>query len=62
MLNIVIALALLATLSTLGLGVLTMVIGGSVAKDYSERFMWLRVGLQTATVALIIAALYITNT
>ncbi|MEJ2114529.1 MAG: HIG1 domain-containing protein [Gammaproteobacteria bacterium] len=61
MLNIIIALALLATISALGLGLLSMGIGGSLDKDYSERFMWARIGLQAATVALILGALVITN-
>lgn len=62
MLNIVIILALLATMSALGLGLLSMGIGGSLDKDYGERFMWIRIGLQAATVALIITALIVTNT
>jgi len=62
MLNIIIALALLATMGALGLGLLSMGIGGSLDKDYGERFMWARIGLQAATVALIIAALFVTNT
>lgn len=62
MLNIIIILALLATMSALGLGLLSMGIGGSLDKDYGERFMWLRIGLQAVTVALIITALIVTNT
>ncbi len=62
MLNIIIALALLATISALGLGLLSMGIGGSLDKGFSERFMWARIGLQAATVALIVGALVITNT
>jgi len=62
LLNIIIILALLATISALGLGLLSMGIGGSLDKDFSERFMWIRIGLQAATIALIISALYVTNT
>ncbi len=62
MLNIIIILALLATISALGLGLLSMGIGGSLDKDFGERFMWVRIGLQAATVALIIGALIVTNT
>ena len=62
MLNIIIVLALLATMGALGLGLLSMGIGGSLDKDFGERFMWVRIGLQAATVALIITALYVTNT
>lgn len=62
MLNIIIILALLATISALGLGLLSMGIGGSFDKNVSERFMWIRIGLQAVTLALIISALYVTNT
>lgn len=62
MLNMIIILALLATISALGLGLLSMGIGGSLDRDYGERFMWARIGLQAATVALIIGALFVTNT
>ncbi len=62
MLNIIITLALLATILTLGLGLLSMGIGGSLDKDFGERFMWFRVLLQAVTVALIILALVIANT
>jgi len=62
MLNIIIILALLATISALGLGLLSMGIGGSLDKDYGERFMWARIGLQAVTAALILGALVVTNT
>jgi hypothetical protein len=62
MLNIIIVLALLATAGALGLGLLSMGIGGSLDKDYGERFMWARIGLQAVTVALIITALIVSNT
>jgi hypothetical protein len=62
MLNIIIILALLATISALGLGLLSMGIGGSLDKDFGERFMWIRIGLQAATVVLIISALFLTKT
>lgn len=62
MLNIIIFLALLATIAALGLGLLSMGIGGSLDRDYGERFMWARIGLQAATVALIIGALIVSYT
>lgn len=62
MLNIIIILALLATILALGLGLLSMGIGGSLDKDTSERFMWIRIGLQAATAVLIIGALFLTKT
>ena len=61
MLNIIIILALLATIGALGLGLLTMGIGGSLDKDASERFMWARTGLQAIAVLLILSALYLSN-
>ena len=62
MLNIIIILALFATILALGLGLLSMGIGGSLDKDFSERFMWVRIGLQAATAVLIISALFLTKT
>ena len=62
MLNIIITLALLATIATLGLGLLSMGVGGALDNSYGERFMWVRIVLQAATVALIITALVLTNT
>lgn len=61
MLNIIIVLALLATVCALGLGLLSMGIGGSLNKDFGERFMWIRIGLQGVAVLLIFIALYIAN-
>ena len=61
MLNIIIILALLATVGALGLGLLSMGVGGALDNSYGERFMWVRIGLQAATVALIITALIVTN-
>lgn len=62
MLNIFIILALLATIGALGLGLLSMGIGGSLDKDYGERFMWIRIILQGFAILLIFAALFLTNT
>lgn len=61
MLNIIIILALLATILALGLGLLSMGIGGSFDKEFSERFMWVRISLQAATAVLIISALFLTK-
>ena len=61
MLNIIIILALLATVATLGLGLLSMGIGGALDNSYGERFMWIRIALQAATVALIVSVLVLTN-
>ena len=61
MLNIVVVLALLATITTLGLGLLSMAIGGSTDQEFGERFMWARIIIQGAAVLLIGLALYISN-
>ena len=61
MLNIIIVLALLATIGALGLGLLSMGVGGSLDNAYSERFMWIRIYLQGFAMLLIFAVLYLTN-
>ena len=60
-LNIIIFFALLATATTLGLGLLSMALGGATDKEFGERFMWARIGVQTAAVLLIALALYLSN-
>ncbi len=57
-LNIIIVLALLATTITLGLGLLSMALGGSADQEFGEKFMWARIGIQGASVLLIALALY----
>ena len=57
--SIIIALALIATTFTLGLGLLSMAIGGATDQEYSERFMWARIGIQAVSVLLIALALYL---
>ena len=61
MLNFVIILALLATIGALGIGLLSMGIGGNLDKDFGERFMWIRLSLQGVAVLLILVALIISN-
>lgn len=61
MLNFVIILALLATIGALGIGLLSMGIGGNLDKDFGERFMWIRLSLQGVAVLLILVALIIAN-
>ena len=61
MLNFVIILALLATAGALGIGLLSMGIGGNLDKDFGERFMWIRTGLQGLAVLLILVALLLAN-
>lgn len=61
MLNFVIILALLATIGALGIGLLSMGIGGNLDKDFGERFMWIRTSLQGVAILLILVALIIAN-
>lgn len=61
-LNVLIVLALLATLAALGIGLLSMAVGGSTDKDFGEQLMWTRIGMQGAAAVLIILALYFANT
>jgi len=61
LLTIMISLALLATLAVLGLGLLSMAIGGSTDKEFCEKFMWARVGLQGTALVLIVIALYLST-
>lgn len=62
MFNVVIVLALLATIGALGLGLLSMGIGGSLDEGFGERFMWARIVLQGFAVLLIFVALFLANT
>jgi hypothetical protein len=59
LLNIVIILALVATLIALLLGLTSMGKGGAFDKSFGEGFMWLRVGLQGLAVGLLILALWL---
>ena len=61
MFNVIIVLALLATVGALGLGLLSMGIGGSLDQGFGERFMWARIILQGVAVLLILIALYVAN-
>ena len=61
-LNVLIVLALLATVAALGIGLLSMAVGGSTDKDFGENLMWTRIGMQGAAAVLIILALYFANT
>ena len=56
---VVVVLALIATVITLFLGLLSMSGGESVDRDFSEPLMWTRVGLQGFAVALLVVALFL---
>ena len=57
-LTVVVILALLATIGALFIGLMTMASGGSLDRDYGERFMYWRVGLQGTAVFFMLLALY----
>jgi len=54
---VVIIAAILLTVATVFLGVLTMSAGGSTDKTLSTPLMWARVGFQTLTLLLLFAAI-----
>jgi hypothetical protein len=56
---IVVVLALIATIITLFLGLLSMSGGESVDRDFGTPLMWARVGLQAFAVALLMLALFL---
>ena len=60
-LNVLIVLALLATVAALGMGLLAMAMGGATDDDFGERFMWGRIITQAVAAVLIIVALYFAN-
>ena len=55
-LNIVILLALLATVIALGSGLWSMAHGGKYDAEHSEQFMYARIGLQGLTLVLLLIA------
>jgi hypothetical protein len=59
--NLIVILALLATITALVLGLRSMVRGGAYDREHSEKFMWERVGLQALVVILLIAASILMN-
>ena len=58
-LRIVVILALIATVVTLFLGLLSMSGGESVDNDFSTPLMWTRVGLQAFAVIMLFVALFL---
>jgi hypothetical protein len=57
LLTVVIILALLATMLTLLLGLMSLGQGRKFDQEFGTRFMWARVGLQATAVVLLILAL-----
>jgi hypothetical protein len=56
---VVVVLALIATVITLFMGLLSMSGGEAVDRDFGEPLMWTRVGLQAFAVALLVVALFL---
>lgn len=56
---ILIIVALILTIIAMTIGVSAMSGGGEVDNEFSNLLMWVRVGLQALTVALLILALYL---
>jgi Hypoxia induced protein conserved region len=54
---VVIIAAMLFTVATVFLGVLTMSSGGSTGRALSTPLMWMRVGFQALTILLLFAAI-----
>lgn len=54
---VVIIAAILFTVATVFLGVLTMSVGGSTDKAFSTPLMWARIGFQALTLLLLFAAI-----
>jgi len=55
--TVVIVLAALATMAALGMGIFSMVRGGTFDEEHAGQFMTARVGLQAVTLVLLFAAL-----
>ena len=52
-----VALGLIATIGVLGWGIISMGQGGRFDRDHAEGFMSTRVGIQAATIVLILVAI-----
>ena len=59
--NVLISLALIATVVVLGLGLRSMARGGNYDAEHAEKFMWERVALQALVVVLLLAAAILLN-
>jgi drug/metabolite transporter (DMT)-like permease len=57
--DILILVAVLAVVITLGLGFYSLYRGGEFAQKYSNKFMRLRVGLQFVAILLLVLGFYV---
>jgi len=61
-LNLLVIVALIATVVVLGLGLRSMARGGAYDREHAEKFMWERVALQALVIILLLAATFLMNT
>jgi len=62
LLTLVVVLAMIATLGVLATGIGSMAHGGVFDREHSVQLMSFRVGLQAATILLVLVALFLTAT
>lgn len=58
-LDLMIVLALMATIATLGWGVGSMAVGGTYDDKHSEKLMFTRVGIQVFAFVMLLLAMYL---
>lgn len=59
---ILIIISLLSVLGVLAIGMIAMIKGGEFNEKYGNKLMWLRVGLQGVTIALLALAYMLSQT
>ena len=59
--NILIIVALIATVVVLALGLRSKALGGEYDREHAEKFMWERIGLQALVVLLLVVAVFTLN-
>ena len=59
--NVLVILALIATVVALSLGLRSMARGGAYDREHSEKFMWERIGLQALVILLLLGAALLMN-
>ena len=60
--NVLVIIALIATVVVLAMGLRSMARGGTYDKEHAEKFMWERVALQGLVVVLLLAAAVLLTT
>ena len=61
LLSLMIILALLATVVSLGVGIGSMIRGGEYDRQHSTQLMYARVGFQGLALALLVISLFLAN-